>query len=406
MAENVTIIGQSDTTFDGSEENDTYTVIFGDNNTINGAGGGDLINGANGVHTVMNGDAGNDRLVGNQDDELHGGANNDEISLTLQSLSQDITGDLETIHNGIGVTLGGAVISDVERGFIALGTGNDTVTASSSATIFLYGYDGGDHLIGDVGFDTMAGGNGRDVLDGLGGDDLLFAFSPVNFNPWNGSASIGADDDASIKNYLNGGDGNDTLRASGGQDFFDGGDGIDTISYDPDTEIAPGVKIDLKQMLQDNVSSALDRVSSIENVDGSGGDDTLRGDEGANSLFGGVGNDFLSAGGGADTVRGGDGSDVFSYKSLEAIDGDRVIDLDAPDFLDLRGIDADTTKGGNQKFKAVDEFHGKAGELLLVIDSPNAQTIASMDVDGDGVADATFFLNGSHASDNVDNFVL
>jgi Ca2+-binding RTX toxin-like protein len=406
MAENVTIIGDNDTEFNGSEENDTYTVIFGDNNTINGAGGADLINGANGVHTVMNGDAGNDRLVGNQDDELHGGANNDEISLTLQSLSEDLTGDLETIHNGIGVNLGGAIVTDVERGFIALGTGDDTVTASSVATIFLYGYDGDDHLIGDVGSDTMAGGNGRDVVDGLGGDDLLFAFSPVNFNPWNGSASIGADDDASIKNFLNGGDGDDTLRASGGQDFFDGGDGIDTVSYDPETEVEFGVKIDLKRTLQDNPGSALDRFTGIENVDGTGANDTLRGDAGANSLFGGVGDDVLTGGGGADTLRGGDGGDRFVYKSLAAIDGDRVIDLDAPDFLDLRGIDADTTKAGNQAFKAVDAFHGKAGELLLTVDNPNGQTVAQADVDGDGVADATFFLNGSHASDNVDNFVL
>lgn len=73
---------------------------------------------------------------------------------------------------------------------------------------------------------------------------------------------------------------------------------------------------------------------------------------------------------------------------------------------------------------------GRAGELLLTLDSPSGQTIAEADVDHlellvaalggvgiDGaqveqivevevdVADATFFINGSHVS-NQDNFVL
>ena len=395
----------SDSEVNGTEESDNIFIINGDNNTLNGLGANDILSGSGGANTVLNGGDGADRLIGNQDDILRGGANSDEVDLSLQAVDSAIAADLENIHNGIGVAIGGAFVEDVERGLISFGTGNDTVTGSSSASIFLYGYDGNDHLTGDVGGDSMGGGNGVDVLDGLGGDDLLYAFAPVSFAAYNSSVSLGTPDDPAAKNFLNGGDGNDTMVGSSAQDFFDGGDGIDTVSYDPETEVAPGVKIDLKRMLQDTGGSGLDRFTSIENVDGTGGDDVLRGDQGANSLFGGVGNDFLTGGGGADTLRGGDGADRFVYKSTAAIDGDRIIDLDNGDFLDLRGIDADTTKGGNQAFKVVESFRGRAGELMLTLDTENGQTIATMDLDGDAVADATFYLNGSHVG-TPDNFVL
>ncbi len=391
--------------WNGTEESDNFIVFGGTGNTLNGLGGSDIMSASSGNNTTMNGDDGNDLLRGKTGDTFNGGANNDSIDLTLQDQSSAITADLENVHNGIGVAFGGVFVEDMESGLISFGTGNDTVTASSGASIFIYGYDGNDRLTGDTGADSMGGGNGVDVLDGMGGDDLLYAFAPENFGAYNSSAARGSPDEPGTKNFLNGGDGNDVMVAATGDDFFDGGAGIDTVSYDPDTEIAPGVKIDLKRTLQETVGSGLDRISNVENVDGSGGDDILRGDGGANSLNGGVGNDLLSGGGGDDTLRGSDGNDRFIYKSLAAMEGDRVVDLDSNDFLDLRGIDADTTQGGNQKFKVVDVFHGKAGELLLTYDAGSNLTTVFADVDGDGVSDGTFAINGQHTT-NQDNFIL
>ena len=45
-------------------------------------------------------------------------------------------------------------------------------------------------------------------------------------------------------------------------------------------------------------------ISNIENVVGGGGNDTLTGDDLANTLGGGGGNDTMTGGGGADTLTG------------------------------------------------------------------------------------------------------
>ena len=52
-----------------------------------------------------------------------------------------------------------------------------------------------------------------------------------------------------------------------------------------------------------------DTLQGIENLAGSGLNDTLTGDGEANILLGGAGDDLLAGGGGADTVDGGAGTD-------------------------------------------------------------------------------------------------
>jgi len=97
---------------------------------------------------------------------------------------------------------------------------------------------------------------------------------------------------------------------------------------------------------------------------GSSGNDTIYGLGGSDSLSGGAGNDTLIAGDGNDTLyggavrdlmTGGAGADVFRFTSIaESTPGaghDIITDFGLGlDKLDLSGIDANTTHGGNQSF--------------------------------------------------------
>jgi serralysin len=96
---------------------------------------------------------------------------------------------------------------------------------------------------------------------------------------------------------------------------------------------------------------------------GGAGNDSLAGLTGADTLDGGLGNDRLRGGGAADTLCGGKGADVFVFAGTDSRPGacDRLVAgggaaaFDGPgrtagDLIDLRGIDADLTRPGDQAF--------------------------------------------------------
>ena len=107
-----------------------------------------------------------------------------------------------------------------------------------------------------------------------------------------------------------------------------------------------------------------DRRSLIEVATGGAGDDRLTGNGGGNRLVGGGGDDRLAGLAGRDVLVGGRGDDVFAFASLGASPHGRC-DRVKPgggtdafegagragsDLIDLSGIDADTTRPGNQAF--------------------------------------------------------
>jgi len=86
-------------------------------------------------------------------------------------------------------------------------------------------------------------------------------------------------------------------------------------------------------------------ISNVENVVGSGFDDAIAGDAGANVVDGGAGNDNLFGGGGADTLLGGVGDDT-----LRGAGGSDVIDggagNDTNSFVDIGvGVTANIDRG-------------------------------------------------------------
>ena len=126
--------------------------------------------------------------------------------------------------------------------------------------------------------------------------------------------------------------------------------------------------------------------------------DQLRGDNGNDRLFGDGGNDLLVGGLGRDIMNGGAGRDRFDYDRIQESRGSLRDRIDGfrhnQDDIDLRTIDANTTVGGNQRFKFIgdDSFNRVAGELH--IRKVGAITKVEGDINGDGRADFTIDVTG------------
>lgn len=145
------------------------------------------------------------------------------------------------------------------------------------------------------------------------------------------------------------------------------------------------------------------KVSGV--VSGGGGADLLIGGKGAEVLNGegdtnGIaGENTLIGGGGADTLSGGSETDYFVYRQLSdstAGNPDFIVFLRDNDIIDLSKIDADTTLAGNQAFHIVARLDGHAGEVSLNYSKADNTTRLSLDVNGDGKADAVVIVGEDH----------
>ena len=172
-------------------------------------------------------------------------------------------------------------------------SGNDTIYGDESANS-ISGGAGNDTLFGRVGNDTLSGGTGNDTVSGDGGNDTYL---------------------------FNVGDGQDTIQEAGA---FDSWGGTDTLQLGAGitaadlvvTEGAGGNDLVIsitgstdKVTIYNGVTGGSDyRVEQVRFDDGStlsfaqllslalagtAGNDTLSGDETANSITGGAGNDTL-----------------------------------------------------------------------------------------------------------------
>ena len=148
------------------------------------------------------------------------------------------------------------------------------------------------------------------------------------------------------------GAGADQFFSVGWQNRFEGGKGVDSISYAPRdddfTQGGSGVTVDLGAGRAQTGANRFETLVSIENATGSGADDALFGSAAANLLAGGGGFDQLSGRGGADTFIWSEAREapVVAYAidlvtDFTAAEGDRI---------DLRGIDANGGMAGDQSF--------------------------------------------------------
>ena len=167
------------------------------------------------------------------------------------------------------------------------------------------------------------GGPGNDTLNGGPGDDLLEAGDEYGGTPATTSSTASGGNDGLVADpgadQLNGGDGNDLLVSSAAicqGHRFDGGGGLDTVSYARSKPSGTFVIALGKTGAPSAAAAAAPTtiLSDNESLEGSNGNDEMIGDSGNNTLFGHIG---------ADSFYGMGGSDL-----IEAIDDqkDKVID--------------------------------------------------------------------------------
>jgi Ca2+-binding RTX toxin-like protein len=233
-----------------------------------------------------------------------------------------------------------------------------------------------DEFVGDDGDDDLGGGGGDDDVDGGLGDDHVHGDE--------GDDTLDGDEG---DDDVDGGAGDDDLTGDEGDDELDGGSGDDTADYSSETGTG-GVVASLAKHKATDTWGTHDQFKSIENLCGSGNDDTLSGDhkgnvvegnDGADDIKGLNGDDTLDGGAGDDTLFGGNGKDDIS--GAEGVDD--LTGGNGKDHLD-GGTDDDVLKGGNGKDvlnggEGADDLYGGRGRDTFVFTDPTSGPDTIMD---------------------------
>ncbi|MEZ5843277.1 MAG: cadherin domain-containing protein [Hyphomicrobiaceae bacterium] len=307
----------------------------GNDNIFTGTSEEDLIQGL----------GGDDVLIGLEGaDTLDGGANGPFVDFADYRLSPGgIIADLVagTVQDGYGSTdtlIGIEAITDTASDDTITGDGNDNWFRLSDGTDNVDAGGGNDVVFYEdapagVVIDLVAG----TASDGYGNTDTIQNFEAAHGGNFNDTISLTGGDNHAFgrggNDTLLGLDGNDYLNPGSGSDTVDGGNGIDTLSYytgdGADGAGAPtqGAVVDLVSGTASDPWGNTDQISNIENVEGSGLADSISGNAGNNRLVGGDGNDTLTGGGGFDQYIGGAGDDTLVGTTLlldDKNDGNRA----------------------------------------------------------------------------------
>ncbi|MEG4169083.1 MULTISPECIES: calcium-binding protein [unclassified Microcoleus] len=313
----------------GQADNDTLTSV-GPNDTLYGGGDEDSLV-AQRERALLYGDAGSDTVVAqSRNTTLYGGAGEDLLQGTVD-------GNLMFGNEGTDTMLGGALGRDSlyggkdndSLGFFISGGGNNLglpvggSAGGNAGSNYLRGDRGDDYVVGINQKDTLFGGRGNDTLYGVASNSYLSGdldndtlvirnSSQPNQFALGSFVTIGIE-----KTTLIGGAGNDSLvggiaEFGAGKNFFDGGDGNDTIRVFATQDTALGGVGD------DFITSG-----TTVNVTLSGGaQSSFGGFAGRNLLDGGVGNDTIVAAFSSDSMIGGEGNDSLSGTFTNAVGGD------------------------------------------------------------------------------------
>ena len=358
-------------------------VIYDTFQNITGSGHGDILTGNSGVNTLKGG-AGNDTLKGEAGDDileggpgadtLDGGEDDDTatyagaaegvtVNLASGSGRGDAAGDRFTnIEKYVGSAHDDTFISGEDADEIdgsTHGEGGDTVSYDESqegVTVDLstrvqssedtvnpegsyargddltnienvIGSDHNDTLTGSNGSSTLQGGKGNDTLSGGGGNNNIFKFSPgdgsdeilgftdnsdkIDLTAFTNVASI---DDLDVDSAGNN-NSDTTIDLPGGErirlDNFTStnlGDD-DFIFY---SSIINGTSGN-NTLKGDRRGNEINAGAGNDQVFGNGGNDVLNGGAGDDTLYGGADNDTLTGGAGDDLLDGGPGADTFVF---------------------------------------------------------------------------------------------
>lgn len=358
-------------------------------NTITGNGGNNRIDGGSGAD-AMAGGLGDDTYVVDDKDDV---------------VTEALNGDNDTVEAFVNNhTLSAHVENLILKGAATVGTGNglaNTITANNL----------GNTLNGDAGNDTLIGGDGNDILDGgtnadsmsggKGNDTYIVDWfetttrdvvteqkdqgndtvrSSVNYSLGENVENLVLTDKGNISgsgndldNEITGNSGNNTLIGGKGADTIDGGGGNNTASYSASNL---GVIVSLVAGATNTGGHAQgDVLSNIHNLIGSGHNDTLTGNDGANRLNGGAGDDNLNGGIGNDTLIGGYGKDALNGGS----------GLDTADY-------SDSSSSIIIKFSLNQAQRTNDTDTLMSIEEINGSSSTSDTLDFSGYASVTIDL--------------
>jgi Ca2+-binding RTX toxin-like protein len=290
--------------------------------------------------------------------------------------------------------------------YVDLGAGDNKITNSGTILASLDTGSGNDVInnTGHVGGEIRSGGGDDKITCGSDDDFIRDAAG-------NDVYSLGAGDDT-----VWGGAGNDIIDGGAGFDYFNGrpyGGGL-SINLDSKAVIVTGHNLAASSLVMGGTVVTL---KGFEEVHGSDFGDVIAGTAGHDRIMGNSGGDTIYGGGGGDDLYGGTSdSDIFVYLNVKdsgntTATRDVIHDFDGAgtiggDVIDLSGIDANTTKAGNDTFAIIGadkQFNHEAGELrwIHLLDS----TLIQGDVNGDGVADFSIAVSGiQNFSANGDDF--
>jgi Ca2+-binding RTX toxin-like protein len=270
--------------------------------------------------------------------------------------------------------------------------GNDT----------LFGGAGRDAINGESGNDWLTGGEGSDSLDGGAGQDVAFFELSITGVEVNLATGVVADDGfgnaetiLNVENVhgglyddvitlgsgggyvfgragddlLTGTDGFNKFFGGAGDDTVNGGSGIDELSLIDDLYYEPGPQTqgavaDLATGVVIDGWGGTDRVSGVENLEGTARGDLLQGASAGNRLLGLDGNDTLAGRGGADWLEGGAGNDIL-YGFLENSGEDPSAQDGADTLIGGDGKDLIRGNSGNDSIAGGagdDNLRGDAGD--------------------------------------------
>lgn len=308
--------------------------LFGIEN-IEGSASGDTITG-NGSGNTLSGNGGDDTLRGlGGVDTLDGGANG------ANGDTADYSG------------LGGVVSVDLSGGAVGSGVASQDGSGSNDILIGIENVLAGennDTIIGDAANNRFEGNGGNDTLRGMGGVNYLDGGTGTNTVDYTGAGAVTVDlgsDAASNNGYSGGSDtliniqnvigsgsgdnitgqnsqanriesmgGADTIIATSGSNYYDGGAGTDTVNY----SAASGIVVDLSNdTASDNGFGGSDDLFNIENIIATADADQVTTNGLNNTITLAGGDDVLySTGGGTNTFDGGahDSLDILDYSSV------------------------------------------------------------------------------------------
>jgi Ca2+-binding RTX toxin-like protein len=371
-----------------------FSIVGSDGNDwIETGGANDFLSGGAG-NDVLKGNSGNDELSDFEGtNSLFGGTGDDGLSIGPHTQGYADGGDgndvlrfsnpfVPEIDNA--VTFFAALPSELSGVYI---DGNlATVMAGVEQYVFWTG-NGDDVLFGGDGDDQFSAGEGNNYVGGGGGNDRIFFEAPVTT-------------DTTVVNQGYGGDGDDQLYGSAGQDTLVGGPGDDHLFGRAGNDLLIGHE-----------------GQDVFNLEGPSFSLFPVPDPGDDVIFAGAGDDMIEDGDGNDTISAGTGADIINlhagtnYVDLGPPDGDQdLIDIseNTGSFFDPQYTSSDLGTGRSNVVWGFESGIDKIDVSPLGGGIPNFVFSNGLDLDGDGLlndARVTVAFSSPYSYEKITDFV-